>query len=54
MRRLNKKFGLLLLPFLLVACQSYKKVPYLQDVEVVEQVTQQENLYDAKICQRIC
>ena len=43
MRRLNKKFGLLLLPFLLVACQSYKKVPYLQDVEVVEQVTQQEN-----------
>ena len=49
MRRLNKKFGLLLLPFLLVACQSYKKVPYLQDVEVVEQVTQQENLYDAKI-----
>ena len=25
MRRLNKKFGLLLLPFLLVACQSYKK-----------------------------
>ena len=49
MRRLNKKFGLLLLPFLLVACQSYKKVPYLQDVEVVEQVTQQEKLYDAKI-----
>ena len=43
MRRLNKKLGLLLLPFLLVACQSYKKVPYLQDVEVVEQVTQQEN-----------
>ena len=49
MRRLNKKLGLLLLPFLLVACQSYKKVPYLQDVEVVEQATQQENLYDAKI-----
>lgn len=50
MRRLNKsKIGLLLLPFLLVACQSYKKVPYLQDVEVVGQSTQQVNLYDAKI-----
>ena len=35
--------------FLFASCQSYKKVPYLQDVEVVEQTTQQENLYDAKI-----
>ena len=35
--------------FLLASCQSYKKVPYLQDVEVVEQTAQQENLYDAKI-----
>lgn len=34
---------------LLTACQSYKKVPYLQNVEVVEQVQQEENLYDAKI-----
>lgn len=50
MRRLNKsKIWLLLLPFLLAACQSYKKVPYLQDVEVVGQSTQQTNLYDAKI-----
>ncbi|MRZ27080.1 polysaccharide biosynthesis/export family protein, partial [Parabacteroides distasonis] len=31
------------------ACQSYKKVPYLQDVEAVNQATQQETLYDAKI-----
>ena len=34
---------------LFASCQSYKKVPYLQDVEVVEQTAQQENLYDAKI-----
>ncbi|WP_458408803.1 polysaccharide biosynthesis/export family protein [Bacteroides congonensis] len=34
---------------LLASCQSYKKVPYLQDSEVVEQATQQKNLYDAKI-----
>ena len=35
--------------FLFASCQSYKKVPYLQDVEVVEQTTQQKKLYDAKI-----
>ena len=35
--------------FLFVSCQSYKKVPYLQDMEVVEQSVQQGNLYDAKI-----
>nr|WP_278529192.1 polysaccharide biosynthesis/export family protein [Bacteroides acidifaciens] len=35
--------------FLFASCQSYKKVPYLQDAEVVEQAVQQENLYDAKI-----
>lgn len=35
--------------FLFASCQSYKKVPYLQDVEVVEQAVQPENLYDAKI-----
>lgn len=34
---------------LLTACQSYKKVPYLQDVEVVGQTKQQKNLYDAQI-----
>ena len=31
------------------SCQSYKKVPYLQDAEVVSQVRQEESLYDAKI-----
>lgn len=35
--------------FLFVSCQSYKKVPYLQDVEIVERVVQPGNLYDAKI-----
>ena len=45
MRRLNKRnLWLLLLPFLLAACQSYKKVPYFQN-----EVEQQEKLYDAKI-----
>ena len=34
MRRLNKRnLWLLLLPLLLAACQSYKKVPYFQNVE---------------------
>ena len=50
MRRLNKRnLWLLLLPFLLTACQSYKKVPYFQNVEVVNEVEQLEKLYDAKI-----
>lgn len=39
----------LMLPFILVACQSYKKVPYLQDSEKTAQVLQQEKMYDAKI-----
>lgn len=45
----NRNLWLLLLPFLLTACQSYKKVPYFQNVEVVNEVEQQEKLYDAKI-----
>ena len=35
--------------FLFASCQSYKKVPYLQNGEAVEQAVQQENLYDARI-----
>ncbi len=35
--------------FVLLPVRSYKKVPYLQDVKVVEQTVQQGNLYDAKI-----
>ena len=50
MRKLNKRIlGLLLLSFLLAGCQSYKKVPYFQDVDGVNQAEQQVSLYDAKI-----
>ena len=49
MEKVNKLICMILLYFLLAACQSYKKVPYLQDVEAVNQATQQETLYDAKI-----
>jgi Periplasmic protein involved in polysaccharide export len=48
-KKVNKLICVILLSFLLAACQSYKKVPYLQDVEAVNQATQQETLYDAKI-----
>lgn len=55
MRRLNKRNSwLLLLPFLLAACQSYKKVPYFQNVEVVNEVEQQENCMMPRSCPRIC
>ena len=49
MRIFNKLIFVVLLPFLFAACQSYKKVPYLQDTEVVNQIEQKEKLYDAKI-----
>ena len=42
-------FPCLIAVFLLASCQSYKKVPYLQDAEVVKGINQQESLYDAKI-----
>ena len=42
-------FSCLIAAFLLASCQSYKKVPYFQDVEMVNEVEQQESLYDAKI-----
>ena len=50
MNKLCKRlFPWLILPFLLVACQSYKKVPYLQNAQVINQANQQEKMYDAKI-----
>lgn len=50
MNKVYKKiFSWLIFLFLLTACQSYKKVPYLQDVQVFNSVNQQENIYDAKI-----
>jgi len=42
-------FSCLIAVFLLASCQSYKKVPYLQNAGVVKDINQQENLYDAKI-----
>ena len=50
MEKLNgKNVLILLLPLLLTACQAYKKVPYLQDAEVVLYNTRDTKLYDAKI-----
>ena len=46
---MNRSFLIVLLAFALVSCQSYKKVPYLQDAEVVLYGVQNEQLYDAKI-----
>ena len=37
-------FSCLIVVFLLASCQSYKKVPYLQDAGVVKDINQQENL----------
>ena len=45
----KKSLIILLFPLILTGCQSYKKVPYLQDAEVVLYSTQNEQLYDAKI-----
>ena len=49
MRMLNKRMCWILLLFLVASCQSYKRVPYMQDVSVVNEAIQQESLYDAKI-----
>lgn len=48
MRKINRII-LFVLPLLLVACQSYKKVPYLQDSNQINETAQQRPLYDAKI-----
>ena len=44
-----KKYVILLAVICLASWQSYKKVPYLQDAEVINQAQQLETLYDAKI-----
>ena len=46
---MNKFFLIVLLAFAMAGCQSYKKVPYLQDAEAVSHGVQNEQLYDAKI-----
>lgn len=40
---------LLLLSWILSGCQSYKKVPYMQDIDAVNQASQSAKLYDARI-----
>lgn len=48
--RMSRRVAVCLITiFLFTSCQSYKKVPYLQDSGVVEQAAQQEKLYDARI-----
>ena len=42
-------FSFLTVAALFASCQSYKKVPYLQDAEVINQAQQQEKFYDATI-----
>ena len=49
MKRMKQLGYCILAAWLLTACQSYKKVPYLQDAEVVLYSTQDTQLYDAKI-----
>ena len=49
MKRLKELFYCALATLMFTGCQSYKKVPYLQDAEVVLYSTQNEQLYDAKI-----
>ena len=49
MKRLKELFYYVLAALMFTSCQSYKKVPYLQDAEVVLYNTQDAELYDAKI-----
>ena len=49
MRILSKLIFVVLLPFLFTACQSYKKVPYLQDSGEAQRAVAEAKLYDARI-----
>ena len=44
-----KLFGLLAFSFLVASCTSYKKVPYLQNPEIVNDFAKEIPLYDAHI-----
>ena len=52
MKRLKQLFYCVLAAFMFTGCQSYKKVPYLQDAEVVLYSTQNEQLSYAKLLQK--
>lgn len=49
MGRLHEILIFVALGLVVTSCQSYKKVPYLQNSEIIEQVSQQEKMYDAEI-----
>lgn len=47
--KIKRLLFLFSLPLLLVACASYKSVPYLQDPEVVNDFGEILPLYDARV-----
>lgn len=49
MKIINRQLLWLISFFLLTACQSYKKVPYLQNLAIVDEEVQKKEMYDAKI-----
>ena len=55
MKRMKQLGYYVLAAFLLTACQSYKKVPYLQDAEVVLYSTQRRsNCMMQRSCPKTC
>ena len=49
MEMMKKLVWMMALPLLLAGCTSYRNVPYLQNPEVVNNLTDKLPLYDAKI-----
>ena len=47
--KINRLFTLLALSFVLASCTSYKRVPYMQNPEIVNDFPKQIALYDAEI-----
>ena len=52
MKKMKQLGYYVLAAFLLTACQSYKKVPYLQDAEVVLYNTKMQNFMMQRLCQK--
>ena len=47
--KINSTFFALVFSFLMAGCSSYKNVPYLQNPEIVNSISEQLPLYDARI-----
>lgn len=47
--KISRMLGILVLTVLMSGCNSYKKVPYLQNSEIIDQIEYPNSLYDAKI-----